>query len=198
VSGYSVLVLAAGVASRMGANKLLETLWGRPLVSWSVEQALTSGADEVVVVLGYMAERVSGALPRCVRVVVNDAWAEGISSSIRAGVAALSPSSDAVVIMLADQPLTPGSLVSALAGMVLLGGAPASSASVGGDPRSPAAFHRRVFGELLKLRGDVGAKAVVRRHMGEAALLEVAEELLVDVDTREDLELLRSSKPPPG
>ncbi len=191
-----MVVLAAGGSRRMGANKLLTFLSGKPLVSWSVEAALASGCAEVVVVVGYEAERVGGALPPGVRPVVNRDWEEGISSSIRRGVLEVSHDSEAVVIMVADQPLVHSTIPTLLASLVLQGGHPLSCASVGGEPRNPAAFHKRLYNELLALEGDRGAKSVIFRHLSEAALLEVPEEMLMDIDTPEDLKRLAKTLQP--
>ncbi|GBC71701.1 Purine catabolism protein PucB [Candidatus Calditenuaceae archaeon HR02] len=190
LSRFSVVVLAAGGSRRMGSNKLLKTLSGKPLVSWSVEAALSSGCAEVVVVVGHEAERVKGALPPGVRPVVNKEWGAGISSSIKRGVQEISQDSEAVVIMVADQPLVHPAIPALLASLVLQGGHPLSCASVKGEPRNPAAFHRSLYNELLGLEGDRGAKSVIFRHLPEAALLEVPEDMLMDVDTLEDLERL--------
>lgn len=180
----------------MGSNKLLASIWGRPLVVWSVESALSSGSGEVIVVLGLEAERVREVLPPGVRVVMNREWMEGVSSSIRRGVEAVDSDSEAAVIMVADQPLTPPAIPAILASLILHGRHPLASAAVGGMPRNPAAFHRRLFGELLALRGDKGARSVIDSHLSDSALLEVPEDMLLDVDTAEDLAGL-SRRPPP-
>lgn len=177
-------------------NKLLTTLSDKPLVSWSVEAALASGCAEVIVVVGHEAERVRGVLPTGVRPVVNEEWMAGISSSIRRGVQEISRDSEAVVIMVADQPLIHPAIPALLASLILQGGHPLSCASVGGEPRNPAAFHKRLYNELLRLEGDRGAKSVVLRHLSEAALLEVPEEMLMDVDTPEDLERIAKTLQP--
>ncbi|MEM4591006.1 MAG: nucleotidyltransferase family protein [Nitrososphaerota archaeon] len=193
---FSVVVLAAGGSRRMGFHKLLKHLWGRPLISWSVESAVASGCDEVVVVVGNEAERVVETLPEGVKYVVNEDWAEGVASSIRRGVESLSPCSEAVVVMVADQPLTAPVIPSLLARLVLQGKYLLAFASVEGDPRSPGAFHRSLFQELLKLEGDKGAKSLYAPYRDRAALLEVPEEMLVDVDTPEELENLSRRGPP--
>ncbi|MEM4198799.1 MAG: nucleotidyltransferase family protein [Nitrososphaerota archaeon] len=197
VSMFSAIVLAAGGSRRMGSNKLLKPLWGRPLISWSVESALASGCDEVIVVLGYEAELVGKALPSNVRRVFNEDWTAGISSSIRRGIEAVAPGSEAAVIMVADQPLVYPAIPTLLASLVLQGGYTLACASLEGDPRNPAAFHKTLFNELLGLEGDKGAKQVITRHLSEAAFLEVPREALIDVDRPEDLARLEKTLSPP-
>lgn len=183
----------------MGENKLLRPLWGRPLLAWSLESALSSGCTEVVVVLGHEAEKVREVLPTGVKPVLNPEWEAGISTSIRRGIREVSEESDAAVIMVADQPLTPPVVPAMLASLVLHGGYLLACASVGGSPRNPAAFHRRLFSELLELSGDEGARSVILRHLSAAALLEVPEEALVDVDTPEELSRLeKTARSAPG
>jgi molybdenum cofactor cytidylyltransferase len=193
---FSVVLLAAGRSSRMGVNKLLADLWGKPLISWSLMSAFASGSREVVVVVGHEAERVREHIPRGVSIVFNEEWAEGMASSIRRGVGMVSEGSRAAVILGGDQPLIPPALIAVLAGLVLEGGYMAAAISVRGEVRSPACFHRDVFPELLQLRGDAGAKPVVLRHIDRVALVEAEPHSLMDVDTPEDLERMRSMPPP--
>ena len=104
---FGALVLAAGLSRRMGApNKLLLSLDGEPLIVRSVRTVLHTGFDQIVVVLGHQAEQVERALqPLGVRCVLNRDFESGQVSSVRAGLAALVPPLDAVMICLGDQPL---------------------------------------------------------------------------------------------
>jgi molybdenum cofactor cytidylyltransferase len=105
--GFAAVVLAAGLSRRMGApNKLLLSVDGEPLIARSVRTVLHTGFDQIVVVLGHQAELVEGALrPLGVRCVLNREFEAGQASSVRAGLAALVPPLDAVMICLGDQPL---------------------------------------------------------------------------------------------
>ena len=104
---FAAVVLAAGLSRRMGApNKLLLSLGGEPLIARTVRTVLHTGFDQIVVVLGHQAELVERALqPLGVRSVLNPDFEAGQVSSVRAGLAALVPSVDAVMICLGDQPL---------------------------------------------------------------------------------------------
>ena len=113
VPTFSAVVLAAGLSRRMGApNKLLLPLGGRPMIRQVLENVLAAPFVEVVVVLGHQAPEVGAALgPLGVRCVVNDDFASGQVSSVRAGLGALTQPTDAVMICLGDQPLlTPADL----------------------------------------------------------------------------------------
>src|SRR3712207_4165472 len=97
------IVLAAGRSRRFGSQKLLASVGGVPLARRSVESLLTSSLDEVVVVVGSDAAAVGASLAGLpVRVVVNEAYADGMSTSLRAGLDGLSPTCEAVLVALAD------------------------------------------------------------------------------------------------
>src|SRR5260370_11530864 len=101
-TSIAAIVLAAGRSTRMGAHKLLLPLGGRPLVSYAVAAACASHAAPVVVVLGHDADAVQATLPpRRQRSVVNGAFASGMASSLRTGIAALPPSATGALVLLA-------------------------------------------------------------------------------------------------
>ncbi|MEY2930952.1 MAG: hypothetical protein RL033_1701 [Pseudomonadota bacterium] len=104
---FAAVILAAGLSRRMGApNKLLLTLDGEPLIARTIRTVLHTGFEQLVVVLGHEAEDVGRALqPLGVATVFNPDYASGQVSSVRAGLAALRPPLDAVMICLGDQPL---------------------------------------------------------------------------------------------
>ena len=98
----AAIVLAAGASSRMGANKLLLPLDGRPLVAHVVETACASSADAVLVALGNAADQVAAALaPGRYQRVDNPRFADGLSTSLQAGLDALSDEMDGALILLA-------------------------------------------------------------------------------------------------
>ena len=103
----TAIVLAAGMSRRMpGANKLLLPFRGAPLVTRAVSVALASKAEEVVVVIGFEAERIREELSDLpVHCIVNDRYAEGLTTSIQSGVRAAAPESRAYMVCLADMPL---------------------------------------------------------------------------------------------
>src|SRR5262245_35993146 len=103
----AVIVLAAGASTRMGRQKLTLPMGdGKPLVRAAVEQVLAADPEDVVVVLGREADAVASALAGLpVRTVMNPRYAEGQSTSLRAGVEALGPGVEAAIVALGDQPL---------------------------------------------------------------------------------------------
>ncbi len=175
-------VLGAGGSTRMGALKLAMEFRGMPLIAHAARAGLRSGAERVVAVLGFEAEKLRGELPEGVEVVVNAEWATGLSSSIRAAVEA-SGEADALVIALADQPCVPAAHFVALSEAVGRG-AGACATRYSGVVGVPACFSRAWFDELRAIRADRGAKELLSREGVRAFSCEAAG---LDIDTPEDL-----------
>lgn len=189
------LVLAAGGSSRMGRAKLALELDGRPLVRHAVDPLLEAGLARVCVVLGGDAGRVRAALPPDPRLdlVVNGDWASGLASSLRAGLRACA-GADAVLVALGDMPTLTTTTVTRV-----LAAAPGRRLVVAGHEGRlvhPMLFGRALFPEIEALRGDVGAREVVRRHRHDAVVVEGAAPR--DVDTEEDHRAAREGRPPRG
>lgn len=167
----TAVILAAGSSTRFGSAKQLALFEGETLVDRAVRVA-SEVADRVIVVVQ------PGALPDVVGRVENPSFAEGIASSIRAGVRAAGETR--VLLMLCDQPLITASHLRAL----LAVDAPVVATGYGGTAGVPAVFAPEVVPELLALEGDRGAKSVIVSH--EAAVVPF-EPAAVDVDRPEDL-----------
>lgn len=183
---FGVVVLAAGGSSRFGRPKQLLPYLGRTLVEHAVRTALASGAAEVVVVVGAEGPEIRKRLQGLrVRIVTNEAWTEGMGGSIARGVAALSDAVDSTVIALADQPrITPDHL-RALAEQTQTKAIVASSYD--GILGAPCAFARGQFPRLLALKGEEGARHLIRS--GNVAVIEFAA-ANIDVDTPNDYQAL--------
>ncbi len=161
-----------------------------------IEGALVNLADapvdETVVVVGADAKRLREVCePYGVRVVENPGWAEGMSTSVRAGLKALGPEAQAAVVLLADQPLVGTGAVERLV-EAFERGAKVAVATYGGRPRNPVLFSREVWPLLeAELSGDEGARPFLRRH--PKLLTQVPCDGVgdpADVDTAEDLRRL--------
>lgn len=165
----------------------------------AVDAVPPSRVRETIVVVGHGSPSVRRALGarRGVEVVLNRAYRTGMASSIRAGVGAVKEGSSGALIVLADQPLVTRRLLARVLDAFEAGGsrgiAAASSRGVVGPP---VVFARSYFPELERLRGDKGARAVVRRHLGDVTLVRVRGRALTDVDTREDLRSLAEPREP--
>lgn len=165
----AVAVLAAGRGARGGFDaqrpKPLVELRGRPLVDWALTAASESGLRPVVLVVGYAARRVTAAATPGVNVVRARRWRGGISRSLRAALGALDGRAQvgAVCIGLADQPLVGPESYRRLAA-AYHDGATLAVATYGGARRNPVLVARELWGETAGLRGDEGARALMRTH----------------------------------
>ena len=187
----SALVLAAGRSTRMGpVNKLLAPLGGRAMVRAVVDELAGSSVRPVVVVTGHEAERVEEALAGAgARLVHNPEYRQGLSGSIRAGLAALPESAEAAVICLGDMPLVTSAHVDRLVAAF----DPAEGREIcvpvfEGKRGNPVLFARRFFDEIAGVRGDVGARHLIGEY--EEYVCEVAmgdRAVLVDVDSPQAL-----------
>ncbi|WP_374366814.1 NTP transferase domain-containing protein [Dongia sp.] len=184
----AAIVLAAGRSSRMGANKLLLDLAGRPIVAHVVAAARRAGFSEIVVVTGHQAGKVKAALAgEPIRIVEARDYALGMAASLKTGIRALSPEADAALILLGDMPQVSDTLMRGLMRAYNpLEGRAIVLPIADGKRGNPALFDRRFFSEILSLDGDVGARHIIA---GNAELVvevpAAAREIFVDVDTPE-------------
>lgn len=192
-AGHNIaaVVLAAGRSTRMGgSNKLLAEIGGRPLIRIAVEAALASRARPVIVVTGHERERVEAALAGLpVRLVHNPDFAQGLGSSLRAGIAAVPAEADGAIVCLGDMPQVDAALIDRLiAAFAPEAGALAVVPTIDGRRGNPVLWSRRFFPDLIAIEGDIGARHLISRY-GEA-VVEVAvtgKGALVDVDTPDAL-----------
>lgn len=186
------VLLAAGEAKRMGGRpKPLLQLGGVPLIRRNLIALSGAGVDEVVIVLGHRAEEIEPAVRDFpVTVVRNANYAEGQASSVRVGLAALSPKLDAVVIALADMPLITADDVSATLGAfkrrqhgsVLV-------PFVGGQRGNPVIVDSALREEVLAGDRNFGCRQWIERHPEEIARYDVENQhYRIDLDTPEDLD----------
>jgi probable selenium-dependent hydroxylase accessory protein YqeC len=184
----SAIVLAAGFASRMRTHKVLLPLGGRPMVCCAVDAALQSKAVETIVVLGHAAAPVARALAsRPVNVVVNEDYLAGLSTSIHAGLRAVSSACEAALFLHADQPFVTPALLDGLIDQFLLTGKPIVRPLVGQRPANPVLMAAVLFPEIMEQHGDVGGREVVAKHRDEVAYVPVDDPgLLADIDVIED------------
>jgi molybdenum cofactor cytidylyltransferase len=192
----AAIVLAAGRSTRMGGpNKLLAEVRGKPLVRLAVEQALASAARPVIVVTGHQRERVEAALAGlAVTFVHNPDYADGISTSVKAGVAAAPARADGAIVCLGDMPQVDAKLIDRLiAAFDPEKGALVVVPVMDGKRGNPVVWSRRFFPELGELGGDVGARNLIAGYPEAIAEVPVAGRgALFDVDTPDALDELRA------
>jgi molybdenum cofactor cytidylyltransferase len=192
------VVLAAGLSRRMGdANKLLAELDGAPVVARTVEAVLASRARPVLVVTGHEAGRVRAALAgRALVFVHNPDYAKGLSTSLRAGVAALDAALDGAVVCLADMPwVRPAHIEALIAAFEASGERPICVPRFGSRRGNPVLWPARHFAAIAALSGDAGARGLLEAHAAEVCEVPVADPgVTLDVDTPAALADARGSQ----
>jgi molybdenum cofactor cytidylyltransferase len=192
----AAVVLGAGKSSRMGGpNKLLAEIGGKPLVRIVVEAALASRARPVIVVTGHQRDKVEAVLAGLpVKFAHNPHYADGLGTSLRAGIAALPPDVDGAIVCLGDMPQVDAELIDRLIGAFDPDhGALVVVPTIDGKRGNPVVWSRRFFPDLVAVEGDIGARHLIGRYteaVAEVPLTGTA--ALTDVDTPEALEAVRA------
>jgi molybdenum cofactor cytidylyltransferase len=188
----AAVVLAAGGSSRMRVPKQLLPVGGQPMVRRAAEAACAAGLAQVVVVVGAHSEAVTQTLAGlAVEVVVNDAWAGGMSSSMQAGLRRLCQDIRAVVVVLADQPALTPDLIQILVTRYQETEALIVAPFHKGRRGNPVLFDRALFPELLEVEGDRGGRQIILRYQDKVERVEVDDSaVLMDIDTPRDYERL--------
>ncbi len=187
-TSIQVLVLAAGAGTRFGSAKQLAPVNGVPMLRLALGRALSLAGAQVGVVLGAHAAAVAPVLGRLpVNVVVNRQWEEGMSSSIRAGLASVPGSVGGVLLMLADQVGVGEGDLQRLCDAWRRSPNAIVAAQYGGGLGVPAIFPRSQFALLHALRGERGARALLRGG-GLGVIGVPMPSAAHDIDTREELE----------
>lgn len=191
---FGVVILAAGASTRLGRAKQLVAYQGTTLVEHAVKTALSCGAAEVIVVVGAESDAVKGALAgMSIRFANNLDWAEGMGGSIRSGVEALSSGIECAVIALCDQPKMTAEHLRGLADRHFQTGSPIVCSSYDGVKGAPSAFGASLFHDLKSLKGDAGARDLIRNSPApvETVTFEGGD---LDVDSEEDVSRMNQGK----
>jgi len=181
------IVLAAGASTRFGSPKQLVRIAGRPLLHTAVTRASEVTGSALIVVLGSGAAELGALLKHSPgSVVINQDWREGLASSIRAGIARLPLTCAGALLLLADQPAVSTDDLKRLAGTWRKQPQYIAAALYAGTVGVPAIFPRSLFPELAQLRGDAGARILLRRNAARVVRVPMPS-AAIDVDTPEDL-----------
>jgi molybdenum cofactor cytidylyltransferase len=187
----SGLILGAGASQRFGEPKQLLPFAGTTLLGWVVSQTQRAmELDEVVVVLGRSADEIRERVEFGeARVVENPVFTEGCASSYRAGIAALDRHSDAMMIILGDQPGITPEIIDRLGGEWRKTEAPIALCSYQGRKGHPMIFSRSLFNELEALHGDKAAWKLVDANDAREVHFQIP--FPEDINTREDFEQMQ-------
>jgi molybdenum cofactor cytidylyltransferase len=194
VTGVVGLVLAAGRSTRMGRPKQLAELAGRPMLEHAVAAMAAAPVDRVVVALGAHACRVQdGADLGGVEVFVAPGWREGMGRVLAEAAEAYGSTCDALAVALGDQPLLTPATIAALVTAWEAGAGPVVRATYGGRPGHPVLFARPALDRLPALRGDEGARELLRDNPGWIRSVEVGQ-VGDDMDVDDEAGLARAGE----
>jgi molybdenum cofactor cytidylyltransferase len=184
----SAILLAAGESKRMGKPKLLLPIGGSTVLEKAIDNLLNSGVDEVIVVVGdraqEMIERIGN---RPVKVTINPAYGEGMSTSIVTGLNLVNDSARAVMLALADQPLIDSQTINKLIEAFIGHDKGIVIPAYEGRRGHPVIFSTKYKKELLGLGGDIGGRQIIKEHPDDVLELAVdSEGIDIDIDTVDD------------
>jgi molybdenum cofactor cytidylyltransferase len=185
----SGIVLAAGTSSRFGSTKQLAPAGGKPLAQHAIDALQATGEfEEIVVVTGHDAEAVEAALalPPAARFVRNPAYREGQSTSLAAAIHALDDSSEAAVVLMADQPGVASDVIVRMIERFRETHSQIVRAAYRDGP-GPALLSREVYAEAGHLTGDVGARVLMASHPDWVDEVPVDDDVPRDIDVPGDL-----------
>ena len=191
----AAVVLAAGASSRMGEPKPLVRLGDRPLLAHVLDGLRRSGVGDTILVLGDSADRVRAELPtEGARVVENPAFRDGMSTSLRKGLAALPPEAAAFFVVLADEPFVRPGTYDALIAAREATGARILVPTYHGVRGNPVLLDRSLAPEADTITGDRGCRELHQRHPNDTVEVPVDDPgVLLDLDTPEQVELARKA-----
>jgi len=186
----SGIILAAGGAGRFGSPKQLAIWNAKTLIRLVTETALASMISEVIVVVGANeAEVINQIRDLPVKIVINQDWRSGQSSSIKTGLADISPNSGASFFLLADQPLVTPDLINNLIRVHAQTKAPVIAPEFGSRRGNPVIFDKLTFPDLCGITGDIGGRAIFEKYP-PLSVPWTDGNIFVDIDTPKDLNRL--------
>ena len=166
-------------------------------MNWVLAAACASQADPVIVIIGHEAEKIDAALraERWFLAIHNPWYVEGMSTSLRIGLAATPKDVDGAIILLGDQPLVTAEIINAMIAESAREPDAIIAASYEGRRGNPVLFPRQYFAELDTTTGDEGGRSVLTRYPERVRLVEIDDALAgFDVDTPEEYQALLLSR----
>lgn len=171
------LLLAAGPSTRMGKPKQLLPINGGTLLGHVLDETLKSNLDKVILILGHHAYEIKEVLRQNlnnqkIKIIENREYNKGISSSIIVGLLEAKKYHDHVMIILGDMPNINSNLINLLLDKYLKSNLPLGAVKIKAKRSHPVIFNRKMYHELLKLRGDMGARNLFVKYSDRVCLVE--------------------------
>ena len=196
IARVGAVILAAGRSTRMQLAKQLLPLGDSTILEQTIAHVREAEVEETVLVLGASAvsiqERLPVALLAKLKIVVNEAYAQGMASSLKEGISALDSAIDAALIILGDQPFVRSQTYDRIIHAYRRSPARIVIPSYQGSRGNPVLIDRSLFSEVMDLKGDVGCRSIFNQHLGEIVEVEVEDPgVLLDIDELADYERLK-------
>jgi molybdenum cofactor cytidylyltransferase len=193
----AAVILAAGGSSRMGQPKQLLRFRGTSLLRRAIDTAVAVPAEQVIVVVGCAADQLLPEIePTSATVVINDQWMEGVSTSLRGGLAAVSAEARGVFIYPADMPMVTPEALRELAKRQQASGRPGAMSETRGVRGVPVFITRSLFPSLMIQEGDIGGAQYLRAHPEAVEAVHFDDpDIMRDVDRPEDYSRLLELDP---
>jgi molybdenum cofactor cytidylyltransferase len=193
MNNTGIIILAAGGSSRFGNIKQLLLFNGKTLLQHVIDEAAKARAQPIVVITGANANRVSASIADSkVNIVINENWQEGMASGIVAGVQTIVSSNKdikKIIVAVCDQPFVTSALFEQLDQMQNKSGKSIVACTYAHTVGTPALFTTKYFDQLLSLKGDEGAKKILKRYSEDVATVEFPKGE-IDIDTQKDYQNL--------
>ena len=186
-STHGAVVLAAGASRRLGRAKQLIEIDGEPLLRQAARAVLATRPRDAIAVLGHDADRIASVLEGlAIRELRIEDADDGMSASLRAGIAALDASCEGALIVLTDQPALGAAHLEAICAAWRATPERAVASAYANVLGVPALLPRSWFDDVMSLRGDTGARTLLRERRHEIVAI-AAPELARDIDTPRDV-----------
>lgn len=184
----SAVILAAGMSTRMGENKLLLNLGNKTVLEHVVDGALTSRVEEVIVVTGAAHHEIKGILKnRQVKIVQNQQYRNGQSTSLKVGIEHCSKKTDGYLFLLGDQPFITAKIIDHLIDVFINIDKSIVVPVYEGARGNPVLFDKKWYHKMLSLEGDIGARRIIKGNTQCVYEVEiVTDAILRDIDTMDD------------
>ncbi|MEL4306644.1 nucleotidyltransferase family protein [Joostella sp. CR20] len=185
MNNIAILILSAGASSRMGTPKQLLPWGDLTLLEHAIATANASTSVETFVVLGAHADEIQQQIAINATVLFHKNWKLGIGSSLAFGISQLANKSfDAVLIMLADQPFVSTEYINELLLCFQTSAEKIIASKFHENIGVPAVFSSEYFNDLKNLKGDVGAKKIIKSNLEDVKTVD-GNAVVMDVDTVE-------------
>ena len=191
------IILAAGAATRFGQPKQLLRLKDKYLIERVLDAALNSRLGRVVLVLGYAHQKILQALGKKAQhsklhIEVNPHYKKGQSHSLRVGLSAVRNDFPAVIFLLGDQPMLNSGTINTLLERFWSTDKAICVPAYRGQRKNPVIFGRRFYGQLMDIKGDIGARQLIDDNPEQVLVVEIDDPLcFFDIDTLQDFENLK-------